>query len=109
LAPPVIRESNQTGSVALASKKTSSKTPKVDLYPNQTELFRILAKIQMRIIDRQRGVSEPIPDPSETQEANLLSSPVHEEFLCVIESESNKTGEDFIDDRDRFTIRKEQT
>ncbi len=63
----------------------------------------------MRIIDRQRGVLEPIPDPSETQEANLLSSPVHEDFLCVIESESNKTGEDFIDGRDRLNVRKEQT
>ena len=63
----------------------------------------------MRIVDRQRGVPKPIPDPSGTQETNLPSSPVHEDFLCVIESGLNKPGEDFIDGRDRYSVRKEQT
>lgn len=104
-----MRESSQTGSVALASKKTSSKTPKVNLYPNQAELIRILAKIRLRIVYRACGVSELIPVPSEPLEANPTSSPTHEELLCVLESGSNKTGEEFIDGRDRHNIRKEQT
>lgn len=71
--------------------------------------MRILAKIRIRIVYRAWGVSAPIPNLPDTLEANLLSSPVHEDLLCVIESELNKKGEDFVDGRDRQTIRKEQT
>ena len=61
----------------------------------------------MRLIDRKREGCEPVPDPAHISEANLFSSPIPDVFLCVIESGLNKTGEDFVDGRDRQNVRKE--